>query len=332
MVPLVAVVVIASLHFLVHEKNIQRIKWLAGALGLFLGVGLSFHAQSIWLVVLSFLVVYFFVDRHRRQIFQRVLFMYVIMQAPLIYFELTTGGEGLKKIVAWLLETREVVPLGQRIGDAVVDFFALSERIIWVPLSVQFLGFLFFVPILIVVARKKIDVSFTPKTRIGVLVWMLCVAALLHFASFVFISEEKYLHFIEALFPVAAIFFGLLIHELMSMEKQIKIFTAMLVLAFIVANGFALFGSVQSRLQSAPRDEFDVSLKDIEGVVAEIGRCDSEYVRIESEVAGYEKTFEYMLGLNGIEVRGLDSSCSFVVKKSSGDEKNSFGRLSVFKK
>ena len=179
---------------------------------------------------------------------------------------------------------------------------------------------------------KKILFGFTPKTQKGVLLWMLCVLLLLHFLSFVLISEKKYLHFIEALFPALALFFGLMIHELMNMEKKIKVFVGALLVAFVFSNGVALFGLFQSYALSMPRDEFDVPLKDIEAVVIKIEKCDISDVYIENKIEGYEKAFEYMLRQKGVVVSNKEERCSFVISKSDEDQGGAFGRVTLFKK
>lgn len=331
-VSLISIAVFWLLFELFFKKG-KHVKKHLVILGLVLGVGLHFHGQVLWLIVLSLIFLSVFTAHSKKEIWVRILGGVALMQMPTILHELSSGGAGLQAITDWFAANRQAVSFPERIIGGFSSFVELSGKVFW-PFSGEDarLEAVFLTPLLFILIRKPLTFSTFPRTKKGVLMVLLSGFLGVFAFSFLVITGVKYLHFLTVLFPIIALLLGLLYAELLQMERVFKGIAALFVVGLLLINGVHWLERSQKYEQSISQEHFDIPLGDIESVTSSLFACeDGVSLTASDSLKGYEKAFVYSAERKGIKI-AEESECSFNILKAEEGKGEQHGRLTVYQR
>lgn len=331
-VPIISIAVLWLLFELFFKKEKSAKKHLL-ILGIVLGVGLHFHGQVLWIIMLSLTFLAVFTTHSKKEILIRIIGGVVIMQFPTILHEILSGGTGIVGIADWLAANNQKVSFSERIIGGFSSFIELSGKVFW-PFSGEAarLEAIFLTPLLFILIRKPLIFSFGPRTKKGVLIVLLTSFIGIYALSFFVITGEKYFHFLTVLFPIIALLLGLLYAELLHMERVFKWVAALFILGILMANGVHWRERSQKYESSIPQEHFDIPLRDIESATSSLLACEGTVnLAVSDSLNGYQKAFIYSAERKGVKI-AEEAECSFSILKAEEGAGEQHGRLAVYQR
>lgn len=328
--PLISALSIILLFKLCFEQGDKRFARLSVALGVVLGLGMGFHAQTVLIVGFAVLVAAVLTEKPTWFFLKRFVAGFMVFQVPVVAQEMLTRGDGLRSAYHWIVQQEDTVRFSERIVSGFSDFFILLERIVLPDIGTPFVGFLLFLPAGIVVMRKQMHVDLFPKTKRGTLLWLLCGFVCVHLASFFIIGGQKYLHFIAALFPVVAILFGILFDALRRMERIFSFFAVGLCVVFVLINTSWWHYRHYAYKNAIKQESFDVPYTDLDAVVRAYSHCDFSHAEFSPGAKAYGPAIQAVSGR--VSGSAQNTGCNIYVGLKEEVDGANFGRLSVLEK